>query len=261
MLAKSVFCGWRWAVFSPESFPADEFYDTIIHALVGKTPDPIYAGQMSRAQYEEAASFINSHFFFIHPDGAHTIEEVEANVRFCQNEYGIDGVLIDPFNQLERDFSLRDDQYLEKFIIKRKRFANDNQVNYLCVVHPKQMDMNKEGEYNPVNAYDMANGAMWINKTDNFISIDRPRQVKSPADTSVDVHVKKIKKQKLVGIPGTVFWDFRRTTNRYYSDGFSPLSSINSDAPGKSGTNFTIESRANAGNDNLTLAPPADAPF
>jgi len=225
MLVKSVKHDWKWGVFSPESYPAEEFYDSLIHAYVGRSPDPHWQeNQMSLDQYEEAANFIQQHFFYIYPDTAHTIEEVEANFLYLHQQYGINGVLVDPFNQLEQDFSLRDDQYLQKFITNRKRFAVEKGLHYVTIVHPKAMSKNKDGEYDAVDAYDLANGAMWINKTDNFISIHRPNQCLAPKDTRVDIHVKKIKKQKLVGIPGTVYWNFNRTHGRYYTDnGYSPL--------------------------------------
>lgn len=227
MLIKSIKDKWKWGIFSPESFPAGEFYDTLIHALVGRSTDPAYKDQMSLENYEEAANFIQQHFFYVYPDTTHTIEDVESNFLHLHKTQTLDGVLIDPFNQLEQDFSLRDDQYLQKFITNRKRFALDNQLNYMTIVHPKAMSKNADGEYNAVDAYDLANGAMWINKTDNFISVYRPNQSTHPKDTSVEILVKKIKKQKLVGTPGSVFWNFERNSNRYFSSGFSPLQTIN----------------------------------
>ena len=65
---------------------------------------------------------------------------------------------------------------------------------------------------------------MWGNKMDNIMVIHRPKFLTDPMDTTVEVHVRKIKKQKLVGIPGTCVFDFKRSTNRYYIDGISPLS-------------------------------------
>ncbi|WP_077920466.1 BT4734/BF3469 family protein [Spirosoma sp. 209] len=226
MLIKSVYAGWKWAIFSPESYPADEFYDTLIHTLVGKSTDPTYKGQMTLDEYEQGANFIQQHFFFIYPDTSHTIEEVEANMLHLHQKHGLAGVLIDPFNQLSRDFSMRDDQYLEVFVSTRQRMAREHQLCYITVAHPKPMQKNKDGEYDVVDAYDIANGAMWINKTDNFISVYRPNQSREPKDTSVEIHVKKIKRQKLVGTPGSVFWTFDRKTNRYYEDGKSPLSQV-----------------------------------
>lgn len=240
MLIKSVFEGWKWGIFSPESYPAEEFYDTLIHALVGKSVDPAYANQMTPEQYAEAANFVQDHFFYIYPQTRHTIEEIETNIEYLIREYGIKGCLIDPFNQLSREFKDRDDQYLEEFLTSRKRFALNNALNYVMVIHPKAMKKNKDGEYDPVDFYDLAGGAMWANKTDNMIVVHRPYQTSAPENTTVEIHVKKIKKQRLVGIPGTVEMSFQRSENRYYCRGIvgepqSPLSRINSDAAGKEG--------------------------
>jgi twinkle protein len=36
MLVKSIWDGWKWAVFSPENFPAYDFYDDLVEMYVGK---------------------------------------------------------------------------------------------------------------------------------------------------------------------------------------------------------------------------------
>ncbi|RIV20386.1 hypothetical protein DYU11_20255 [Fibrisoma montanum] len=236
MLYKSVLSGWKWAVFSPESYPAEEFYDTLIHALVGKSCDKSYANVMKPNQYAQAANFIANHFYYIYPEERQTIEEVESNFEYCLRELGVNGVLIDPFNQLSREFKDRDDQYLEEFLTSRKRFALLHNIPYIMVIHPKAMKKNKDGEYDPVDFYDLSGGAMWANKTDNLITVHRPYQSTEPANTTVEIHVKKIKKQRLVGIPGTITLSFKREHNRYYfltmGMDMSPLGAINSDADG-----------------------------
>lgn len=232
-LLKSILDGWKWAVFSPESYPENEFYDGLIHSLVGKSVDRDYANIMTETQYREAASFIQDHFYYIYPETAHTIEEIESNFDFCINEYGVKGVIVDPFNQLSRDFSMRDDQYLEGFLTKRKRYAINHQIAYWMMVHPKgDRKKNKDGEYDVLGFYDLSGGAMWANKIDNLMVIRRPFQESNPKSTVVEIHAKKIKKQRLVGIPGSKEYTFDRGKNRYYRNGKSPLDNINSEGTG-----------------------------
>ncbi len=85
------------------------------------------------------------------------------------------------------------------------------------------MKKNDEGGYDAPDLYDVSGGAMWGNKIDNMISVHRPNQQTDPTGTKVEIHVKKIKKQKLVGIPGYMDMEFDRTTNRYYVNGVSPF--------------------------------------
>ncbi|WP_128545109.1 BT4734/BF3469 family protein [Larkinella soli] len=235
-LFKSLFDGWKWAVFSPESYPEKDFYNGLIHAMVGKSVDIGYNNRMSDQQYAEAANFIQDHFFYIYPETAHTIEEVESNFDYCIKHHGVQGVIVDPYNQLSRDFSLRDDQYLEGFLTKRKRFSINQNIAYWMVVHPKgDRKKNKDGEYDLIGFYDLSGGAMWANKIDNLIVIRRPWQETDPSRTEVEAHVKKVKKQRLVGIPGMKEYTFSRASNRYYRFGKNPLDElINSDAQGRS---------------------------
>lgn len=39
----SIFEGYKWAVFSPEQDPPDDFYDDLIHMYIGKNTQPFYA--------------------------------------------------------------------------------------------------------------------------------------------------------------------------------------------------------------------------
>jgi VirE N-terminal domain/DnaB-like helicase C terminal domain len=223
MLMKSVFCGWKWAVFSPENYPADEFYDSIIHSYIGKTTDPYFHYQMSMEEYERGYKFVREHFFYVYPE-VHTMEEVDANFVHLINEKKIQGCFIDPYNQLEMEYGAREDLFLSKFLRDRKRFAIDYNLHYIISTHPKSMSRDKNGNYPIPEFYDIAGGAMWGNKADNIMVLDRPNYFQNPQDTQVDVHVKKIKKQKLVGTPGMQSFTFERKSNRYYIDGISPLS-------------------------------------
>ena len=65
--------------------------------------------------------------------------------------------------------------------------------------------------------YSLSGGAMWNNKSDNILCPHRPNYA-DQTDPTVHLSSKKIKKQKLNGIPGTVELTFDRRKNRYYSD-------------------------------------------
>lgn len=224
MLLKSLFEDCKWAIFSPENYPEDEFYDALIHSFIGKTTDPYWGTQqMTMSEYELGYNFIRTHFFYIYPEEAHSIEEVESRFTYLVEEEKISGVLVDPFNQLELEMGSRDDKFLSKFLTARKRYAIEKDLYYIMTAHPKGLAKSKEGKYEAPDIYDINNGAMWGNKMDNIMSVFRPNYHTDPSSTEVEVHVKKIKKQKLVGIPGICCFDFNRKSNRYFIDGSSPF--------------------------------------
>lgn len=226
MLMKSHFDGWKWAVFTPENHPADEFYDTMIHAYIGKTTDPYYKDQqMTMEEYERGYEFVKKHFFYVYPPNP-TMEEIESNFIYLIEREGVCGTFIDPFNHISLDWSERDDKMLRQVLTDRKRFAVKYNTYDVISAHPKNMAKTKDGNYEVPDIYDISGGAMWGNKMDNIVAVHRPNYITDPADTLVEIHVKKIKKQKLVGIPGMSSFHFSRKTNRYYQDEKNPLEGI-----------------------------------
>ena len=61
MLTKSIWDGWKWAIFSPENYPAYDFYDDMIEMYAGK-----WLNQMTEKEYVDAAWFIDQHIFYVY---------------------------------------------------------------------------------------------------------------------------------------------------------------------------------------------------
>ena len=149
-------------------------------------------------------------------------------------KHKVDGVLIDPYNQLIHDrLGNRDDLYLEVFLNKIKRFAQNQDIFFLICAHPnKPQKSGTKKVYDEPTAYDLAGGAMWFNKVDNILCLFRPNYFVDAKDTWCTFSSQKIKKQKLNGIPGTVNFIYDRFKSRYFEltsepsggdIGFNPL--------------------------------------
>ena len=209
--------------------PVEEFYKDLIHAYVGKSPEKFHKNRMSQDELTQAMGFIGDHFFLIYPDDqAPTPEYMNVRFRELLIKQGIDGCVIDPYNQLDNDMSKknnREDQYLSMFLTNAKRFAVENDLFYYIITHPKG-NLSKEGlDYECPNVFDLSGGAMWNNKCDNILVTHRPFYTSDKISTDVHFKSQKIKKQKLNGIPGDVSLSFDRMTGRYYQmDGYTPLS-------------------------------------
>ncbi len=196
MLTKSIWDGWKWAVFSPENFPANDFYDDLIEMYVGK-----WLNAMSVEEYEQACVFIDEHIFYVYPEDEHDINSIHEKFRHLVLKKGIDGVMIDPFNQLDhlQKPYQREDQYLSEVLKDVKRFALLNNIVYNIVAHPKNPTY-QEGKVLPVvDMYDIAGGAMWGNKCDQIISYYRPNFHQDKNDCHVDVHIQKLKRKRTGG--------------------------------------------------------------
>ena len=219
-LIKSVKNDYKWAFFSPEQDPPDDFYDDLIHAYIGKNTQPYFEGQMTEKEYIEGMNFIKDHFFYIFPDDEAPSQDY-INKRFEEviKKHKVDGCIIDPYNQLDNDikkFGGRDDQYLSSFLTIQKRFAQRHNIFMNIVTHPKGgIPKDKEGNYTMPDVFDLAGGAMWGNKSDDIICIYRPYFSTDKIDTTVKFISQKIKKRKLCGTPGDVLLDYDIMTGRY----------------------------------------------
>lgn len=223
MLNKSIYDKTKWAIFSPESYPTHEFYHSLTEIIIGANCIPKnFDGSPnqhlpSEEEFKKAYDWVSEHFFFIYPtDLSPTPEYIQSRFLELIIKEKVDGVIIDPFNQLANDYSnKRDDQYLSTFLADCARFARNNNVFYTLIVHPKQMQKNMSGGYSEPDVFDIAGGSMWNNKLDNILVYHRPELHTDPNSPVCTMSTKKIKRQKIVGRKGTVFFEYNRKSRRY----------------------------------------------
>jgi twinkle protein len=215
MLTKSIWDGWKWAIFSPENYPANDFYDDIIEMYAGKWLD-----KMTEKEYVDACWFVDKHIFYVYPEDEHDINSINERFRHLVLKKGIDGVMVDPFNQLDhlQKPYQREDQYLSEILKDVKRFALLNNVCYNIVAHPKNPSYNQNDKSLPVvDMYDIAGGAMWGNKCDQIISYYRPNFHTDKNDPHVQVYIQKLKRKrtggKLGDFPLILNWKHKRYAN------------------------------------------------
>lgn len=216
MLAKSIYDGWKWAIFSPENYPANDFYEDLIEMYVGK-----WITKMTEEEYIDACLFIDLHFFYVYPEWEHDLESINEKFRYLILKKGVDGVLIDPFNQLDKTQKAyeRDDQYISNTLKDVKRFALLNAVSYNIIMHPKSPSYNQDKSLPVVDMYDIAGGAMTGNKADQIISYYRPNYHIDKNDGNVQIHVQKVKRKRTGGKLG-VFDLFLDWNTKRYRDTF-----------------------------------------
>lgn len=214
MLIKSIYSGWKWAIFSPENYPANDFYDDMIEMYVGK-----WLNNMSEQEYIDACLFIDQHFFYVYPENEHEIGSIHEKFRHLILKKGVDGVMVDPFNQLDSNQKAyqREDQYLSEILKDVKRFALLNNVVYVIIAHPKNPNHQPNQPLPIVDMYDIAGGAMWGNKSDQILSYYRPNFHINKNSPEVTIYVQKLKRKRTGGQLGqfdlTLLWSKKR-----YSD-------------------------------------------
>lgn len=228
-LMKAIFDGYKYAFFSPEQDPPDDFYDDLVHMYIGENTQFGYYGQMTEEKYIKGMNFVKDHFYYIYPENdSPTPEYINSRFEEAIKKYKVSGCIIDPYNQLDNDIRKtagREDLYLSAFLSKQKRFAQVNNIFMVIVAHPKgNLSKTATGNYEMPNVYDLAGGAMWSNKCDNILCTYRPYHTTDFQSRSVQFVSQKIKKQKLCGIPGLVELVFKPSSMRYSEmDGQFPL--------------------------------------
>lgn len=227
MIAKSMHSGWKWVIFSPENYPVDEIYDTIIHGYIGKSVDPSYSNCMSEEDYEKGMDFVEKHFIAIEPHVDPTPEIILQYFEYVIKTDGVNGCFLDPWNQMMHDMPNREDQYLSNHFTKIKRFTQKHNQCFIIIAHAKTPMPGQDGNVPVPQAFSISGGSMWNNKGDIVMAVHRPEYFRDKKCNKVELHIHKVKKQKLVGIPGVIELTFDRRSNRYFeANGNSPLHSI-----------------------------------
>jgi len=240
-LMRAILYGEKYCFFSPEDAPAHEFYFHALEMLLACNLAPQNRYRASEQEVIKAQEFINKHFFFVYPkDVAPSPEYIKEKFLQMIIVEKVDGILIDPFNQLDNDYknSLGRDKYLESFLSSYAKFSRDNYVFGCIVAHPKNpRSKNSEGNYDCPEVFDVADGAMWNNKMDDILVYHRPQAWSHPEATECELHSKKVRRQYKAK-KGTALFNYDRATRRYIFDGVDPMG----EALLKNGISFKVES-------------------
>jgi hypothetical protein len=212
----------KFASFPPEDYPIQNYYHELTEILLGCDCTPNNPERPSLRSYNAAYDFISSHFFYIYPtDLTPTPEYVKTRFLELVIKENVDGVDIDPFNQMTNDYGKhggRSDKYLETVLSDFLRFAQTNNIYFWIVAHPKAMQLASDGNYPCPNVFDIADGAMWNNKMNNILVYHRPFMQSEPQSAICHLHTKKIKDQKAVGEKGSIEFEYFRRKRRYQFD-------------------------------------------
>ena len=203
MCVMSVRHGWKWAIFSAEHYPAEDFYQELMEMLSHK---PLK--QLTEDETLALAVFIQKHFFFIYFDaekGGNTLDNVLGAIAKKVILEDIDGFLIDPYNQLDMsldEMGMRDDKYLQRALTKVDTFCKRFDVCGNIIAHPTKMYKTEgEQDYTCPTVYNVSGGAMWVNKSYIIAAIHRPFNQSDREAKEVDFNVQKVKSYKRAGSP------------------------------------------------------------
>ena len=181
MMMKSLKSDWKWVVWSPEMKGANYVdgkvkvhYNTLAYDLMaslsGKTPyrhihEKYKVPLMSIDEIKEKKEWIEDHFIFLNPQKK-DIKSMYETLTRIYDKHGYDGVLIDPFKNIEAEHNVREDKHLHDVFSKFKDFSIQSNTVMNWIAHPKSgvsRVVQKKGEeiLVPCNQYMLAGGAAW----------------------------------------------------------------------------------------------------
>ena len=205
-------CGWKFAVFAPENYPVEMHYHKLIEKYIKKSLTH-GEGRMTRDEMHEGMRFVSEHFFFI--DATHdeiTLEAILEEAQRLIKEKGVDGLLLDPWNEIELDKpkDISSTEYIGKCLRVSRKFARRNNIHLWIVAHPIKMRKDQDGRYPVPELYDIEGSAHWRNKADNGICVHRDF-----VKDFTQIHIQKIK-YRYCGKPGTVYLKYNKQNGDYH---------------------------------------------
>lgn len=204
---------WRFAIFSPENAPIQRHIASMLEILIGKPFDMHYNGHMSRDDVINGLKFLRKHFHFLKPEGdSFTIDEILGIAKAAVFKHGINGLVIDPYNEVEHNRGKDSEtDYISKFLSKVRNFSRDTDIHIWVVAHPTKLFKDKKtGEYPIPTPYDISGSAHWRNKADNCLCVYRNFEEKI-----TEIHVQKIR-FKECGSIGHARLRFDIKSSRFY---------------------------------------------
>lgn len=231
---KAVYDGWPFALFVPENFPAEQFYEDVIHTFIGKTSDKDYPTiRMSKTEFQKGIEFCNKHFFLVHPSEAHTLQNLFARFDYLVRKVGVRCIVIDPYNMVENLFKGNKtyDLYVGEFMTELDKFAKKRGISVILIAHQNKPEKKlANGNWPEPDPYNIKGGGTFFDKTTNLVSVWRPYRITEKDNPLVVVTSHKIKMKKLVANTGSTEIYFDWKSNRFedpkISGGKNPLSLV-----------------------------------
>ena len=189
--------GWSFAVFSPENQPIEDHMARIVEKYVDKPFTPGPTPRMDRDELTVGLDWVREHFWWILPrdEQQWEISWLLARAKELVYRYGIRGLVIDPWNELEpqRRANETETEYVSRVLRTVRQWARQHGVHVWIVVHPTKLYRDTKGEYPVPTLYDASGSANFRNKADNGLCVWRDLSPESPRRYEVDIHVQKIR--------------------------------------------------------------------
>ncbi len=206
---------WRFALCSFENPP--EMH--IIKLAEKRARAPFWDGprpRMSERELRDAMDWVDQHFVFLRADDeSPTIDWILQTARAAVLRFGIRGLIIDPYNEIEhiRPSRMTETEYVSQILSKVKRWGQLHDAHIWFVAHPAKLQRDKSGQMPQPNLYDISGSAHWVNKADIGLVVHREHRISGDITKAL---IKKVR-FKTIGQVGEAEFAYDPATGRYES--------------------------------------------
>ena len=204
--------GWKFGDICFEETPAIKV-SKLIEKWSGKAFDfrKDLSHRMTSEQFEKGLLWVNEFYKFVNTDEVDvTVEGVVEKIEQMVKRYGINGVVISPWNCFEHNIQQGENETLYTSRVLGKLITCLRKYNLHCflIAHPTKIQKNRDtGKYEVPNLYSISGSANFFNKTHNGFTVYRDEDI-------TDVHIQKVK-QSWLGKKGLVTFKYNSFTRQY----------------------------------------------
>jgi len=203
---------WKFAVFSPEH-STQMHIRRLLQMFCKKPFDENLDDRMTKEDLKDGLKFVHEHFYFI--EAKESVPNIDYILKVAKSacfKYGIDGVIIDPYNEVDakRSGNAREDEHIRDFISTCKKFTKLHDIIFWVVAHPTKLPKTDKGGYLPPSAYDISGAAHWHNQADAVLTVHRDFE-----ENTTKVITRKIREQDLYGKIGEAKFIYNFRTRTY----------------------------------------------
>jgi hypothetical protein len=198
---------WKFAVFSPENYPAEMHYHKLIEKICGKE-----LRDTEDADIDCAIKIIDDNFKFIDAlEDDITLDTIFSQTKELIKQFKIDALIIDPWNEIELDRpnNISESDFIGKCLRQSRKFARRENIHLFIVAHPTKLQKDKSGKYPIPELWDISGSAHWRNKADNGICVHRDYE-----NNCTNILVQKVK-FKYFGRQGECTLYYEESSGRY----------------------------------------------
>jgi len=204
---------WPFGVFSPENYPIELHVSKIASKAVGASFD-----RMSENELDEFMREFDDRIFYIMPPEDLTLDSILESAAILVKKYGIKGLVIDPWNKLDHQYTGPEAKYISACLDKMDLFARKYGVHVFVVAHPTKLKQKKDSNSVEVpRPYDISGTSDWYNKLANCLCVYR--NFFEDGTSTTDIHVQKVK-FKHWGHQGESTVKYDPDSGRYFTIGF-----------------------------------------